>query len=206
MTKECPACSKVLDINVFNTQKTYCKPCHNLKSKMWRKTNKEKAEESRNKYLLKRQQNSNMRCGKCKKTLPVSEFSFKNKTLGIRASSCVTCQNIASKRHYQLNREKYISKSLAKRKELSGWFYSVILDKYKNGCITCGERNPIKLSCHHRNPKEKLFDLSSSFHRKGKKQILLELDKCDVVCMNCHAEITAKEQNFGLVQFINNPP
>ena len=60
---------------------------------------------------------------------------------------------------------------------------------YKGGkCKRCGyDKYPEVLDFHHRDPIEKDFQISDkgwSFERLKK-----ELDKCDLVCKNCHEEI-----------------
>jgi|SRR5210317_2276533 hypothetical protein len=61
----------------------------------------------------------------------------------------------------------------------------------KGGCCKhCGYKKSLAaLSFHHRNPEEKSFnlDLRSLSNRKW-ESILLELDKCDLLCANCHME------------------
>lgn len=62
--------------------------------------------------------------------------------------------------------------------------------QYKgNKCSKCGY-NKCKqaLTFHHRNPKKKLFGISGS-HARSWEHIKQELDKCDLLCMNCHMEI-----------------
>jgi len=61
---------------------------------------------------------------------------------------------------------------------------------YKGGgCIRCGyKRCTAALDFHHRDPKGKIFNISGS-HCRAWKVIVQELDKCDLVCRNCHAEI-----------------
>ena len=44
------------------------------------------------------------------------------------------------------------------------------------------------LHFHHRNPAEKDFSISGA-HARSWVSISGELDKCDLVCANCHAEI-----------------
>jgi hypothetical protein len=60
---------------------------------------------------------------------------------------------------------------------------------YKGGkCVDCGYNSCITaLSFHHRNPKEKDFNIGGNHSRKWVK-IQAELDKCDLVCSNCHIE------------------
>jgi hypothetical protein len=55
------------------------------------------------------------------------------------------------------------------------------------GCEKCGETNPIVLQFHHRAGEEKLFNVGDSSTKERKWDILLkELEKCDVLCANCH--------------------
>lgn len=62
---------------------------------------------------------------------------------------------------------------------------------YKGGkCILC-EYNKCNsaLEFHHTNPQEKDFHISDSGAHKLTNKIKLELDKCILVCANCHREI-----------------
>ena len=60
---------------------------------------------------------------------------------------------------------------------------------YKGGqCLQCGyKRCRAALAFHHRNPAEKEFQIATMFAWSWAR-ILQELDKCDLLCMNCHAE------------------
>jgi hypothetical protein len=55
-------------------------------------------------------------------------------------------------------------------------------------CITCGEKNLFKLTFHHRNPQEKEFSYSTYREYRWSK-LKEELDKCDILCQNCHREL-----------------
>lgn len=61
--------------------------------------------------------------------------------------------------------------------------------EYKGGkCSLCGyDKSYAALQFHHRNPKEKSFSISNPKTRSWEK-IKIELDKCDILCSNCHAE------------------
>jgi hypothetical protein len=62
--------------------------------------------------------------------------------------------------------------------------------EYKGGkCIVCGYDRCIKaLEFHHTNPEEKDFTVGSNTNRAWEK-IKKEIDKCVLVCANCHREI-----------------
>ncbi len=72
-----------------------------------------------------------------------------------------------------------------RRKELK---YMAVL--YKGGeCQICGYNACINaLHFHHRDPDEKDFSLSYKGHTYSFEKIKSELDKCDLLCANCHAE------------------
>lgn len=63
--------------------------------------------------------------------------------------------------------------------------------EYKGGkCIYCGyNKCRGALEFHHKNPNEKDFDICKSKSKKFDKKVMTELDKCDLVCSNCHREI-----------------
>ena len=62
--------------------------------------------------------------------------------------------------------------------------------KYKGGhCINCGYSKYYgALEFHHRNPDEKEVDWAK-LRLTSWEKIKLELDKCDLLCANCHREI-----------------
>ena len=57
-------------------------------------------------------------------------------------------------------------------------------------CVDCGNANLLVLTFDHRDPKEKLDDVSR-LKRKSIEVMKTEIAKCDVVCFNCHAIRTA---------------
>ena len=63
--------------------------------------------------------------------------------------------------------------------------------KYKGGkCEKCGyNKCNGALDFHHLNPLEKDFSISSTGTTKSFERIKKELDKCILVCANCHREI-----------------
>lgn len=67
--------------------------------------------------------------------------------------------------------------------------------KAAEGCRDCGERDPVVLDFHHLNPAEKHPSLSKSNSGRGRAyginrlswpDLRLEVEKCVVLCANCH--------------------
>lgn len=56
-------------------------------------------------------------------------------------------------------------------------------------CVKCGyNRCPEAMDFHHRDPTQKDFAISKSGNCTAWNKIQKELDKCDLLCSNCHRE------------------
>ena len=66
--------------------------------------------------------------------------------------------------------------------------------EYKDGkCEQCGYDRCIEaLEFHHLDPSKKDFNVSHRGYTRSWKRVMLELDKCVMLCANCHREIHAK--------------
>ena len=53
--------------------------------------------------------------------------------------------------------------------------------------INCLENDPVILDFHHRNPEEKKFTIGAASACRSWGAIILEIEKCDVLCRNCHS-------------------
>jgi hypothetical protein len=63
-------------------------------------------------------------------------------------------------------------------------------------CISCGESDPRVLEFHHtRGNKES--EISSLLGRGSSLEALkAEIEKCDVLCANCHRKLTVEERGW----------
>jgi hypothetical protein len=57
--------------------------------------------------------------------------------------------------------------------------------KAESGCESCGETRVACLDFHHLNPDNKRRDIGA-YTGCSKKRILKELEKCIILCANCH--------------------
>lgn len=73
--------------------------------------------------------------------------------------------------------------------------------QYKGGkCYICGYNKYLgALEFHHLNPNEKDFGISNKGYTRSFEKVKEELDKCILVCSNCHKEIHAGLINVSLV-------
>jgi hypothetical protein len=72
--------------------------------------------------------------------------------------------------------------------------------EYKGGkCQRCGyDKCFAALQFHHRNREEKSFELSL-IQKTKLESVKDKLDKCDLLCANCHAEVEQEFWNYRLV-------
>lgn len=65
------------------------------------------------------------------------------------------------------------------------------LIEYKGGkCEKCGydKKVPSAYAFHHRDPSQKEFAISSDGNTRSFERCKTEVDKCDLLCVRCHAE------------------
>lgn len=76
------------------------------------------------------------------------------------------------------------------------WSY-VANHKLLKGCKKCGF-NAIsnRLHLHHRDPSTKLFGITFGYRYK-EEAYLAEIEKCDVLCVKCHAEVHSRMRRKG---------
>ncbi len=98
------------------------------------------------------------------------------------------------KRQYKDRREYLIKAVYARRKKIR-----VMAIEYKGGrCEKCGYTKCIDaLEFHHIDPTKKDFTISSKGYTHSWEKVKFELDKCMILCANCHRELHAKLAAFG---------
>jgi hypothetical protein len=129
----------------------------------------------KNRFLTKNDLPEVSECFTCKKTKAIDNFSiYQRKDGSYRIFSyCFSCDS------------KRISK---RKKELKK--KSV---KYKGGkCKICGYNKCMSaLHFHHRDPLKKDIGIAT-YSKNSFDSLKKELDKCDLLCSNCHSEIHEK--------------
>lgn len=135
-----------------------------------------------------------VKCGNCKKIL-----TDQNRSKGYR-SLCKECYSEYMKNYYKRKPEKYKKhKDDYVRLNDNIWILkaqSLVAQRLIYGCMDCKELDPIVLEFDHRDSSTKKFSISSLMKRKvTEAELIEELNKCDVVCANCHRRRTAKQ--FG---------
>lgn len=126
-------------------------------------------------------------CSKCGLEKPLTEFhknGFNSQGKQKYRGYCKTCANACETERYH------------KKKEF--------INSQKQSCAKCGETRVYMLDYHHRDPQEKDFTIGRL--KKGAREVLqAEIDKCVVLCANCHREFhyLEKEQNLTIDEYLS---
>ena len=165
-------CGDVLTEDNIRGTKARCAKCIAGYQLEYRSTHKRKAKEYMKIYYIEKKEQVNER---------------------IKAYNLANRDSIIAKR--KIYRENNKHKIVFSRKRYTLGHVKVakdyLVDKY---CLHCGETNPIVLDYHHRDRGSKLFSIagacSSRYNsRISIEQLKAEIDKCDILCANCHIKL-----------------
>jgi len=71
-----------------------------------------------------------------------------------------------------------------------------LFDKVKVECAHCGNNDTRVLDFHHINPETKSFELSK-WTAHTRKEIEEEINKCIILCANCHRIVHYEDRNLS---------
>ena len=125
-------------------------------------------------------------CGGCGTDRALTEFSWKDRLRGLRASRCKYCQRAYARQWYASNRERHrMAAQVARRARHKANVRLVELAKYRP-CADCGRAfAPEQMDFDHVRG-EKVAEVSSLLWNATPTRVAEEIAKCDVVCANCH--------------------
>lgn len=122
-------------------------------------------------------------CSKCK-----NEYEY----YGQKNTLCKSCKCEYQRARYakKTPKQKAAYRATDKKRQLR---IRLLVRKYKQklGCQDCGNKNPIVLDFDHRDPSKKHLSVSE-MSGYAEAKVRKEMNKCDVVCANCHRIRTAK--------------
>ena len=136
-------------------------------------------------------------CSKCEQFKEPTEFnSSKDKKDGL-TSWCKICVRNRSKVWYNDNSEKVKYKESQTRRKKREWINEIRSTK---SCERCGENHLSCLDFHHIDPAQKDFSISDALYKLHytRELIVAELEKCIVLCANCHRIFHHEERVYGV--------
>lgn len=122
-------------------------------------------------------------CSRCKVEKEVTNFCKMARSKDGYQPACKSCMNVSwtnsrlkKKQHYADVRKKRRNTNLT---SLKGW-------KSLQKCYVCPEDNASCLDFHHLDPSQKEGAISDVSRSWSFERLSSEIDKCVVLCSNCH--------------------
>lgn len=124
-------------------------------------------------------------CPGCNQNLTLINFAFKNKAKGTYQTYCNVCRKTIAKHSYERHKKNVVAAVQQRKKNVREKFR-----EYKTSlkCIKCGEGESACLDFHHLDAKLKDFAVSQMYDQSW-SMIKAEIDKCVVLCANCHRKV-----------------
>src|SRR5688572_8702126 len=101
-----------------------------------------------------------------------------------RGGYCADCSRVYGRQNYKENKQRYYDNAKIRNEELD-----IFINQQKDKpCADCGRSYPhYVMDFDHRIPQTKEHNISRMRRRKmAFATIAIEIQKCDVVCSNCH--------------------
>ena len=125
------------------------------------------------------------------------DFNWRYKALGIRHPTCRECQKPFRKNWYEGSaKERHLENVQARKKVVREQARSFVLAYLlTHPCENCGESDPRVLEFHHKEGKDKaVSELVAGGYSIA--TIQAEIDKCSVLCANCHRRLTMDDRGW----------
>jgi len=132
-------------------------------------------------------------CTQCKIQKSILDFSKNHNAKDGLYSWCKPCNRVKARALYA--RKSHVYKACAKKhriavsKELRA---QLLVIKAKYGCAFCEEKEICTLEFHHVNPRKDAGGRAVSHAvSRGRGVFIREVNKCVVLCANCHKKVHA---------------
>jgi len=133
-------------------------------------------------------------CSRCKETKEVSQFCKMTKSRDGYQPACKFCMadSWRRSRNNKLDHYKKVQKAREDR-----WVVRFNQWKTTQSCLICKEDHIECLDFHHLDPAVKDGDVSDMVRNVGWNTLMNEVQKCVVLCANCH-----RKYHAGIFSFI----
>lgn len=131
------------------------------------------------------------RCSRCREWKPLDAFNRLSRAKDGRQWNCRAC-NAAWHAEHKAHHNALIAKR--NLRVISALRLQIFEYKLARGCADCDERDPTVMEFVHLRDKEALVSALVK-NCISWERLLEEIEKCDVVCANCHRRRTARRAN-----------
>jgi hypothetical protein len=136
------------------------------------------------------------RCGRCGELKELEDFAWRRKARGQRDNYCRPCRSAYKQEHYERHREHYIAAAVKRRTSLAAVRARFLVEYFAgHPCVDGGETDPVVLEFDHL--ADKSFNIAKGLRDRGWEKLLDEIEKCEVVCANCHRRRTAVRGGYA---------
>lgn len=145
------------------------------------------------------------KCNRCQSTKPIEEFGVR---YGKPQPYCKICNKEYNREHYQKNKQSYKEDALNRRWQIRRNALDFLMEYAKTGCTQCGEKDFVVLEFDHIDPSTKKHNISTMVSQGTSiRKLKEELDKCQILCANCHRRKTAEQEDWyvTLLEKTNQP-
>lgn len=133
------------------------------------------------------------KCSKCENYKSLNEFNKHSGNKDNLQNLCRDCNNTLRRKWYKNNSEKVYNYSLKRRFRNKDFVSDFKKDKC---CSKCGESHPACLNFHHIDESLKRYNISEMKRTTYSiKTIKIEIEKCIILCANCHRKLHWEQQN-----------
>lgn len=133
------------------------------------------------------------KCHKCKVEKELADFPVNRVKKDGRSETCLVCKREYNRLHYAANKKYYVDKAQIAKERTRRLFWEL---KSELSCKQCGQNHPAALHFHHTDPSVKDTEISDAIGRSwSMTKILEEMQKCEVLCANCHAILHWEEKH-----------
>ena len=135
-------------------------------------------------------------CPRCRNDRPIEQFAWRRRSEGERQPYCRECMAEYNRAHYRANPDIYLRRARRRAESVRRERIQYLLEYFRtHPCVDCGEADPLVLEFDHLG--NKVFTISEGLRDRAWQPILDEIDKCEVVCANCHRRRTAQRAGFA---------
>lgn len=141
-------------------------------------------------------------CTNCLTSKNEDEYYFKNRADHRLHAICKQCyaerRKLTFKIHYEKYGDEYRKRALVRKHVIKSIRRKQLL-KYLTGksCVTCGNKDIRVLDFDHINKNAKSFGIARALNDGiSWENILAEINKCQILCANCHRIRTSKQFNW----------
>lgn len=139
-------------------------------------------------------------CWVCKEEKSDDSFWKDRKRYDGLQGRCISC----AKESYVKNKTEVNANNRKRARHSRDRLMAVAAERMSGGCITCGENNILVLEFDHRDPSKKVESIAFMIsYARAMNKFLEELDKCDVLCANCHRIKTSYENNSWRLKYLS---